>query len=166
MKKVISQKNLESAIMRSMKAKYYVDTDVNGATNMVLFRFGGKENCITWRTVDSENFRNHVRFQAFGDEKSGEVLMSSLGEHANMHLLGKGNDEHGVLLLIQRVDDVFSVVWNSDLPENKATFFMSVTDQVVLIELIGLLAGKLFPTIKSDKLDKAITLLIGGANNE
>ena len=166
MKPVITKKALERAIDRAMNAQYLVDTGVLGTVNMILLQFGGESHCETWITGSDAVSGNHARFQAYGDHKSGEVLISSFGDRKSLHLIGKGKEEHGVLLLVQRTGDVFTVVWNSDLPETKAVFFMTATDDALLVQLISLLAEKHFPSIESSAVDQAVAQLVGGDSDD
>ncbi len=165
MKRNLTKKALENAIERAKRAKYLVDTDIAGAVNLVLLNISGTSFCNAWQTGDSEEAISHVRFLAFGDSTSGEVLISCFGDSPGLHLIGKGREEHGKLLLVRRLGDVFTVVWNCDEPDNKATFFMTATDDVLLIQLITLLAEKHFIKISGDNVQSSVALLMGGVSD-
>jgi hypothetical protein len=166
MKTIISKRALDKAVDRAMKAQYLVDTGAVGSINMVLAQIGDTEFCDAWVVDNADALKENVRFQAFGNRLHGEILMSNFGEHKSVHLVGKGREEHGLVLLIQRTGDVFSVVWNCDLPDKRTTFFMTATDDVLLIQLITILAEKNFPTVNSESVQRAVSLLMGGASNE
>ncbi len=166
MKTIITKKALNRALERAKSAKYLVDTGVVGTINMALMQIANESFCEAWVTGDNAASGKHIRFQAYGTEISGEVLISNFGDPPSLHLVGKGQDEHGVVLLVQRAGDVFTVVWNSDLPDNKAVFFMVATSNALIVQLISLLAEKHFSDIKSDDLQKAIALLTGGRCDE
>lgn len=166
MKPIITKKALEKAIDRAMNAQYLVDTGAVGSLNMVLAQVGDMSVCDAWLVEDTEVMRGHVRLQAFGDKLHGEILMSNFGENKTLHLVGKGREEHGIVLLIQRTGDIFTVVWNCDAPDNKATFFMTATDDVLLIQLIALLAEKYFPNVSGESVNRAISFLMGGESDE
>ena len=166
MKTIVTKKALEKAVERALKAQYLVDTGVVGTNNMVLAQVGDMSFCEAWLVENAEENNDHVRFQAYGNRLSGEILISNYGEHNSVHLVGKGRDEHGLVLLIQRTGDIFTVVWNQDIPDNRATFFMTATDDVLLIQLITLLAEKNFPYVKGDDVQRAVALLMGGDSDE
>ncbi|WP_295359379.1 hypothetical protein [uncultured Succiniclasticum sp.] len=166
MKSITTKKALDRAVERAMKAHYLVDTGVVGTVNMVLLQVGDESYCETWSTGDDVDSGKHGRFQAFGDHQSGEVLISSFGDQKSLHLIGKGNQEHGILLLIQRTGDVFTVVWNSDVPADKAVFFMTATSDSILVQLIGMLAEKYFTSINNSDLQNAVAMLIGGDSDD
>ena len=166
MKPIITKKALEQAVERAMKARYLVDTGVIGTSNMVLLQFESESYCEAWITDNAISTGSHPRFQAFGDHVTGEVLISSFGDHPSLHLIGKGHKEQGQLLLIQRTGEVFTVVWNSDLEENRSVFFMTATDDKLLIQLITYLAEKHFPSIKSEDVQQSLSSLMGGSNDE
>ena len=166
MKTIISKKSLEKAVARALKAQYLVDSGVVGTTNMMLFTLGNESICAAWRVQNVDDIKRQIRFQAFGDNCSGEILVSNFGEQKTVHLVGKGREEHGMILLIQRTGDIFTVVWNQDIPDNRATFFMTATDDVLLIQLISLLAEKNFPSIESSAVDQAVAQLMGGDSDD
>ena len=166
MKTLVTKKALEKAIERAMNAQYLVDTGVIGTHNMVLAQVGDVSFCEAWLVENAETVQGHARFQAYGDKLTGEILISNYDDQKSVHLVGKGRAEHGLVLLIQRTGDVFTVVWNCDLPENRATFFMTATDDTLLVQLITLLAQKHFPSIDVDSVEKAVTLLMGGDADE
>ena len=166
MKPIISKKALDRAVQRAMKAQYLVDTGVIGTVNMVLLQMGDETFCDTWVTGDATDVGSHARFQAYGNHLSGEVLISDIGNPPSIHLIGRGNEEHGVMLLVQRTGDVFTVVWNADYSDDKSVFFMTATADSVLIQLIGWLAEKHFPTINNSDLQNAVTMLMGGDSDD
>ena len=166
MKSIVSKKALDRAVQRALKAQYLVDTGVVGTVNMVILKTGGESFCEAWITGDNADSGSHPRFQAYGDHQSGEVLISNLGNPPTLHLIGKGKEEHGVFLLVQRTADVYTVVWNSDLANDKSVFFMTATADKILIQLITMLAEKHFPSIQDDVVANAVALLLGGDGGE
>lgn len=166
MKSLISRRALDKAIERAMTAKYLVDTGVVGTVNAVLLQIGEESLCDAWVTADVAEPGKHCRLQAFGDNLSGEVLISSFGDPPSLHLVGRGREEHGKLLLVQRTGEVFTVVWNSDLIDKKSGFFMTATDDKLLVQLIAMLAQKHFPLISEVSVEHAVAFLMGGASDD
>lgn len=168
MKTIISKKAFNNAIERYKKANNVVNTNIIGTVNMVLMEFGNEAFCETWKTMseESDDSPKHVKFYAFGDAKSGEILIIDYGEHASVHLVGKGKEEYAKVLLIQRTNEGFTIVWNSDLPESRAMFYMTATDDAIVVQIICALAEKNFPAISSDAVQKSVALLMEGVTDE
>lgn len=166
MKSILTKKALAKAIERAMKAEYLVDTGAIGTVNLVLMEVDNIGFCDSWVVGSEEPIKDHVRFQAFGTKTSGEILVSNFGERKSVHLIGKGDEEHCTLLLVQCTGGVFTVVWNCDLPDKKSTFFMTATADILIIQLITLLAEKNFPNVNGEAVQRAVTQLMGGDFNE
>lgn len=172
MKSVFSEKEFSNILERYKKADYRVNTNITGSTNMAMLELGDESYCETWKVKyedhdDYFDHPKHVNLFAYGDSKSGEILITGYGGHESaVHLVGKGREGRAKVLIIQRTGDGFNVVWNSDLPENKATFYMTVTDKVLLKQLIELMAEKYFPTVNRDTVQESTTLLTEGNDDE
>lgn len=166
MKTIVSKKALEKAVERALKAEYLVDTGAIGTVNLVLMQIDNIGFCETWAVESAEAIKGHVRFQAYGTKTDGEILISNYGKEQSVHIIGRGQDEHGLVLLVQRTDNVFTVVWNCDLAESRSVFFMTATDDHLLIQLILFLAQKHFPSIQYDEVERALSLLMGVDVNE
>ena len=165
MKELGSLKNPKQEVAKLVErvkaAEYFVNSATVGTVNFIAIKTAESPPYVdAWIVKNEEDAKSHPHLQAFGSKNCGEMVVSNMTNQNRILLFGTGKKFNGSALFVQKLDGIYTVVYNRDEDSEKNHFRLTSTRDENIVQILLYLLQDGFQDADITTVGNSLNLLI------